>query len=275
LIRFPNCKINLGLNIIRKRNDGYHDLETIFYPVGLKDIIEINRISGADRPGAVRFSSSGLGIDGSPRSNLIVKAFSVLRSDFPDLEAPAIYLHKNIPMGAGLGGGSADGAFALMMLNEMFSLGLTHDKLIAYAAKLGSDCPFFILNTPCFGSGRGEILEPIDLDLSAYAFVLVHPGIHISTAAAFSGIRPAVPALSVKEIIRQPINTWKDQLVNDFEPTVFRQYPEMQEIKNALYNAGAVYSSMTGSGSCVYAFFSREQMPALSFKDNYRIYRIF
>jgi 4-diphosphocytidyl-2-C-methyl-D-erythritol kinase len=250
MISFPNCKINLGLRILRKRNDGYHDLETVFYPLLHYDIIEL--IHGTDD---LVFSGSGLRVAGEPANNLCYRAIQLLKKDFPELPAMRMHLHKNIPMGAGLGGGSADGAFTLQLINQKFRLGLSREQLLNYALELGSDCPFFIINKPCVAYGRGEQLQEIAVDLSDYGILLVHPGIHVNTAEAFSGINPAVPVKSVKEIIQQPINTWKGDLVNDFETTVFSKYPEIKSIKEALYSKGAVYASMSGSGSTVYGLF--------------------
>ena len=187
MVSFPNCKINLGLNIVNKRNDGYHDFETVFFPIHLKDALEIIEKEKFE------FSTSGLPIEGEPEKNLCIKAYQLLKKDFPQLPAVQMHLHKAIPMGAGLGGGSADGAFTLKLLNKKFDLSLSEKQLINYSLQLGSDCPFFILNKPCFATGRGEILEQIDLDLSEYKILIVHPAIHISTAWAFSTIKPLKP----------------------------------------------------------------------------------
>jgi 4-diphosphocytidyl-2-C-methyl-D-erythritol kinase len=219
MVVFPNCKINLGLNISGKRSDGYHDLETFFYPVQLKDAIEVIESS------SFQFSTSGLTIDGDNQKNLCVKAWHLLKKDLPHLPAIQMHLHKAIPMGAGLGGGSADGAFTLKLLNKKFDLRFTEKQLIDHSLQLGSDCPFFIINKPCYATGRGEDLEQIYLDLNNYKIVIVHPGIHISTAWAFENITPQKPTRSVKDIIQQPIETWKNDLKNDFEEPVFTKYP--------------------------------------------------
>lgn len=269
MIVFPNCKINLGLNILGKRNDGYHDLETIFYPVPLTDALEIIENKQPGKNPVLPFTSSGLPIAGKPASNLCVKAYRLLKKDFPGLPAVLIHLHKIIPSGAGLGGGSADGAFALKMLNEMFELGLSTEQLIKYALQLGSDCPFFIINKPCFATGRGEVLEEISLDLSAYKMVIVNPGIHIDTGRAFLHLTPALPKRSVKEIIAGPIESWKDDLKNDFEKPVFPQHREIADIKDSLYLKGAIYASMSGSGSTVFGFFPKEKELQLSFPASY------
>lgn len=274
MVVFPNCKINLGLNIIRKRNDGYHDLETVFYPVPLTDALEVVReLSTVDgQRSTVNFTSTGLTINGTENDNLCVKAYQLLKQDFPDLPSIKMHLHKVIPMGAGLGGGSADGAFALQLLNNKFQLQLTTEQLITYALQLGSDCPFFIINKPCFATSRGEIMQPIDLDLSDYKIVLVNPQIHIGTGWAFSNIAPQVPATSIQEIIQQPVITWKDVLVNDFQTPAIQQYPAIGEAIHQLYQQGAVYSAMTGSGSTVFGLFEKNTKPRLTFPENYFVY---
>lgn len=284
MLAFPNCKINLGLNITRKRSDGYHDLETVFYPVQLKDALEIIRQPSTDnyQPSTVNqqlslvnFSVSGLVINGPENDNLCIKAYQLLQQDFPDLPRIKMHLHKAIPMGAGLGGGSADGAFALQLLNDKFQLKLTSGQLANYALQLGSDCPFFILNKPCFATGRGEIMQPINLDLSAYQIVVINPKIHIGTAWAFGNIVPQTPQQSIKQIIELPIPTWREKLVNDFEKPAIKQYPEIGNIKELLYQYGAVYSSMTGSGSTVYGLFDIQKKIQFSFPKNYFIFSTF
>ncbi|GGA94308.1 4-(cytidine 5'-diphospho)-2-C-methyl-D-erythritol kinase [Puia dinghuensis] len=266
MVLFPNCKINLGLYVLYKRADGYHDLSTVFYPLPVKDVLEIIRSD------TNQFTAYGIPIPGDPTANLCEKAYQLLRKDFPTLPPVHIHLYKNIPIGAGLGGGSADGAFTLLGLNSTFQLGLSPDQLIDYAAQLGSDCPFFILNKPCLGGGRGEQLQPITLDLSAYSFVLVNPGIHISTAQAFSLCTPDDAILPIEDIISQPVHTWKEQLHNDFEFPVFQLHPELREIKTTLYAHGALYASLTGSGSSFYGIFEKHNTPTtLPLSWNYRI----
>lgn len=257
MVNFPNCKINLGLNIIRKREDGYHDLETVFYPISITDALEIITAEKATAKTDIEFSSSGLQIDGSIENNLCIKAYRLLKKDFPELPDIKMHLHKAIPMGAGLGGGSADAAFALLLLNDKFNLNISTDQLINYSLQLGSDCPFFIINKPCFATGRGEVLEEISLDLSKYKLVIVNLGIHISTGWAFSQIAPTQPAIFIKEIIQQPVETWKDNLVNDFEAPVLSHYPELKELKDKLYQSGALYASISGSGSTFYGIFNK------------------
>jgi 4-diphosphocytidyl-2-C-methyl-D-erythritol kinase len=269
MIVFPNCKINLGLNILRKRAEGYHDLETIFYPIPLTDVLEITEYNQPPSNFAIPFTISGLKIQGEASSNICIKAFRLLKREFPRMPFVQIHLHKVIPSGAGLGGGSADAAFTLKLLNEKFNLGISIQQLKEYAAELGSDCPFFILNKPCFAAGRGELLEEIEVNLSAYKFVIVNPGIHIDTGRAFLNIKPSIPEKSIKEIIAGPIERWKDELTNDFEKTLFKKHYEIVDIKDELYRRGAVYASMSGSGSTVYGIFPREKMLALSFPAHY------
>jgi 4-diphosphocytidyl-2-C-methyl-D-erythritol kinase len=256
LVVFPNCKINLGLNIIAKRADGFHDLETVFYPIAIKDVLEVVQQSTASVD--VEFTATGLPVAGAAADNLCVKAYHLLKKDFSSLPSIKMHLHKVIPMGAGLGGGSADGAFALAMLNRKFQLGLSNDQLIGYALQLGSDCPFFISNEPCFAVGRGEKLAPIAIDLSGYRIVVTNPGIHVNTGWAFSQVRPTKPQRQLRDVIHQPMVTWKDELINDFEEAVFGAHPEIKAIKENLYAQGAVYASMTGSGSAVYGIFEKD-----------------
>ncbi len=263
MVLFPNCKLNLGLNIIGKRTDGYHELETVFYPLHLNDVIEV-----IENP-AFHFSTSGFNIDGDDETNLCIKAYQLLKNDFPSLPPVQMHLHKAIPVGAGLGGGSADGAFTLTLLNKKFDLGLSEKQLADYSLQLGSDCPFFIINKPCFATGRGEMLERIHVDLTNYKILLVHPGIHVSTTWAFSKIDPCRSPVSIPEIIQQPIHTWKKDLKNDFEEPVFNKYPDIKNIKEKLYNGGAIYASMSGSGSTVYGIFKKEKDISISFPKNY------
>lgn len=253
MVVFPNAKINLGLNIVEKRSDGYHNLETVFYPIGINDIVEITTNDGT----GVAFTSSGLSVDVGTSDNLCVKAYDLLKQDF-DLPPVKIHLHKLIPMGAGLGGGSADAAFVLQAVNNKFNLQISQTKMVEYALTLGSDCPFFIINKPCYAAGRGEVIEEIQLNLKGYKILLINPGIHISTATAFSKIIPYKPTRSVKVIVNNPIETWKDNLKNDFEFSAFSGYPEIKNIKEYLYSQGAVYASMTGTGSTVYGIFRND-----------------
>jgi len=272
VIAFPNCKINLGLNILHKRNDGYHDLETVFYPLMLCDateVVEMPRQTNIRQRSLVQLSTSGEAIDGVPEENLCIKAYSQLKNKFPQLPPVLMHLHKSIPPGSGLGGGSSDAAFTLRLLNDKFQLGLTIEQLLDQALLLGSDCPFFIVNKPCFATGRGEFLERVTVDLSAYKIVLVIPPVHIKTAEAFSSVNPTLPSESIKEIIKQPIETWAQKLKNDFEQSVFTRYPEIGNIKDQLYKAGAIYSSLSGSGSAAYGIFRGDDTPDLSFGPRY------
>lgn len=263
MIVFPNCKINLGLHITRKRGDGYHDLETVFYPVPVRDALEIVK---AD---TMQFSTSGIPV---PGENLCLKAYELLKKDYPQLPPIAMHLHKKIPLGAGLGGGSADGAFTLRLLNDKFHLELSQQQLLDYALLLGSDCPFFIINQPCLATGRGEQLTPVTIDLTSYAILLVHPGIHINTGSAFSQVEPVMPPMPVDKIIQQPVNTWRGLLKNDFERPVCAQHPEMAAIKDKLYQSGALYASMSGSGSCFFGIF--EKIPVIEWPANYAVFPI-
>jgi 4-diphosphocytidyl-2-C-methyl-D-erythritol kinase len=280
VVVFPNCKINLGLHVVRKREDGYHDLETIFYPLPLRDALEVVRRETANVKreipdnGTVSLQMSGLTVQGKPEDNLCIKAYNLLKKDHTQLAGIELYLHKAIPMGAGLGGGSADGAFTLQALNDKFQLNLSSEQLLDYALQLGSDCPFFIINKPCYATGRGELLQSIQLDLSAYSFLVVHPGVHINTGWAFSQLTPAPSPQPLPEIIQQPVASWRNSLTNDFEAPVCKHHPYLQAIKDALYEAGALYASMTGSGSCFYGIFPKNQLPALQWPSQYAVFEL-
>jgi 4-diphosphocytidyl-2-C-methyl-D-erythritol kinase len=267
MLVFPNAKINIGLYITDKRQDGYHNLQTLFYPVDFKDMLEI--IDHPDGKEDIILSQSGLAINGSSEQNLCIKAYRMLKTKFPDLPPIKLYLHKQIPMGAGLGGGSSDGAFMLQMLNNKFKLGIKQDLLLDYALQLGSDAPFFIYNKPCIASGRGEQLQPISLDLSPYTILIVNPGIHVSTAQAFSWIHPQQPKLNLSAIATIPVSDWKLYFKNDFEAPVSAQYPEIAYLKSLLYEKGAIYASMSGSGSTVYGLFEKNMHMDFNFPDHY------
>lgn len=251
MICFPNAKINLGLNIVSKRSDGYHNLETIFYPVPIKDALEI---IVRDYQAEDSFIEAGIKVDSLPESNLVMKALRLMREqyDIPFLE---IHLLKKIPFGAGLGGGSADASFMLKLLNSTFELRVSDDDLAKMAVKLGADCPFFIYNKPMFATGIGEIFEPVELSLKGYQFLLVKPNIHVSTKDAFALIKPKHPEVSLRDITKYPIEEWKGVMVNDFEKSVFEKHPTISDIKQSFYNQGALYASMSGSGSSVFGIF--------------------
>lgn len=263
MLSFPNAKINLGLNIVDKRSDGFHNIESVFYPVGWCDALEIIRATNFS------FSSTGLEIPGNLKNNLIIKAFDLL-DELITIQTKknngkknaksqiAIHLHKVLPMGAGIGGGSADGAFALKMINEIFELELNTEQLQDFASRLGSDCPFFIENTPKFCFEKGNKFEEIDLSLQGKYILLVNPQIHISTAEAYSGVLPKKPLISIQEILKSPISEWKGVLLNDFEEKIIKNYPKIGQIKSHLYDLGASYASMTGSGSTVFGILSKE-----------------
>ena len=257
MVTFPNAKINLGLDVVSKRPDGYHNLETVFYPIPLEDVLEITTVKDANAPDFT-FTMHNAVFDGDNNDNLVVKAYKILAADhkLPKVE---MALYKNIPTGAGLGGGSADAAFALKMLNEIAGLALSDDILEEYAAQIGADCAFFIRNTPAYATGIGNILTPTTCNISGYTLVLVKPEIHISTQQAYSLVRPAAPETPLTEIAKLPVEQWKGLMKNDFEKSVFAAHPSMERIKEQLYEIGAVYASMSGSGSSFFGIFKEEQ----------------
>lgn len=248
MILFPPAKINLGLRIVRKRADGYHDLETGLVPVPWRDALEVIESD------TFSFQTSGLPIPGEPPSNLCVRAYRLLQHDF-DLPPVAVHLHKIIPMGAGLGGGSSDAASMLVLLNDLFELALSPSVLEDYAAQLGSDCPFFIAPRPRLASGTGTTLKDLPLDLSGKHLVVVYPNVSVTTAEAYARVVPQQPDSELRDLLTQPIETWKDRVVNDFEASVFQQHPALADIKEQLYRAGAAYASLSGSGSALYGLF--------------------
>lgn len=253
MITFPNAKINLGLNIIEKRPDGYHNLETIFYPINLQDALEVAMRDNDSKEYTLRVCGAGLEID--DEDNLVVKAYKLLKKDHPQMLPIDIHMYKHIPAGAGLGGGSSDAAHMIKLLNEKFLLALSTEQMESYATQIGADCAFFIKNKPVFATGIGNVFEPIELSLKGYHIVLVKPDIFVSTHDAFSQIKPTRPGVSLKEIVKQPIENWKDSMKNDFEESVFLKFPEIAAIKDELYDLGAVYAAMSGSGSSVYGIF--------------------
>lgn len=251
MITFPNAKINIGLNIVNRRSDGYHNLETVFYPVNIKDALE------AVEAETLNFSSSGIEIPGHANENLCLKAYQKLKQDF-GLPPLNIHLHKQIPIGAGLGGGSADAAFFIRLLNEKFNLSLGESGMQNYARELGADCAFFIKNTPVFAFGKGDEFEEVSLDLSSYFLTLVMPPAHVSTGEAYRGVKLSGKQMPLKELIKLPPEEWKYSVKNDFEESVFKNHGLIRGVKAALYEAGALYASMSGSGASVYAIFKNE-----------------
>lgn len=259
MICFPNAKINLGLNVIGKRPDGYHNIETVFYPIPMKDALEI---VAANEP---TFRQTGIQIDAPMEKNLVVKALNRLKTQY-SIPALKIHLLKAIPFGAGLGGGSSDAAFMLKLLNEFCKLNISDNRLEEMAASIGADCPFFIRNTPVFACGTGNIFEMVQLSLKGYYLCLIKPNVAVSTAEAYSLVTPTIPSVSLKDIIKQPVTKWKELMVNDFEKSVFSRYPIVGEIKESLYQHGAVYASMSGSGSSVFGLFNE---PTQGLRDEF------
>jgi 4-diphosphocytidyl-2-C-methyl-D-erythritol kinase len=255
MISFPHAKINLGLSIISKRSDGFHNLETVFYPLPLHEALEI--IPSEDN----RFFQTGLQLPHSKDDNLVKVAYQILKKKYPHIASLEIHLHKSIPVGAGLGGGSSDAAGILIMINNLFDLRIPEKEMKDYALRLGSDCPFFMQNSPCIARGRGEILEPISIDLSAYSILLVHPEISIETSWAYSKVKPRLPEIDLKESILQPVENWVNTIHNDFEMPVFEVYPVLRKIKEKLYASGALYAVMTGSGSTIFGIFRKSELP--------------
>lgn len=268
MVTFPHSKINIGLNVISKRADGYHNIESCFYPIGWKDALEILPST------ELKFNSSGLKIPGTPSSNLCLKAYHLLQNEF-GLSPIQIHLHKVIPMGAGLGGGSSDAAFTLKILNEIFKLQIDKKSLIKYAAQLGSDCAFFIQEKAVLAKERGDVFEPIHLSLKGYFLVTVNPGLHVDTAQTYSSLTPKKPGAALKELLKGPVIEWKRNIKNDFEEPVFKKFPEVKALKNKLYDLGADYASMTGSGSSVYGFFSKKPTLTGNFPAHYQVWEQF
>lgn len=248
MIVFPNAKINIGINITGRRHDGYHNIETIFYPLPIYDALEA--LPGND----LTFQSTGLPIPGKIEDNLCIKGYNLIKKDhnIPPLD---IYLLKHIPIGAGLGGGSANAAFFIKLINRLFNLGLTTADMLDYARQLGADCAFFIESKPVFAFEKGDRFEDIELDLSNYHIVLVMPPAHVSTAEAYRGVRPAPVKQSLKDLIKLPVEEWKNHIRNDFEYSVFKNHPGIRGVKAALYDIGAIYASMSGSGASVFGIF--------------------
>lgn len=255
MICFPNAKINLGLNIIEKRIDGFHNIETVFYPIGWNDALEV--ILSKESKQDFNLHISGLSISGNIEDNLLYKAYQIIKQT-KTVPAIDVYLHKTLPMGAGLGGGSADTAFFINLLNEQFHLNFTETERIDIARQLGSDCAFFIKNTPVYATQKGDVFTDIKLKLSDLYIAVIYPNVHSNTKEAYSLVKPQQPSRSLLEVIKQPISTWKTDLVNDFENSIFSLYPVVEKTKIDLYDLGAVYACMSGSGSAVFGLFEKE-----------------
>ncbi|MBO6033867.1 MAG: 4-(cytidine 5'-diphospho)-2-C-methyl-D-erythritol kinase [Prevotella sp.] len=256
MITFPIAKINLGLNVVEKRPDGYHNLETVFYPVNIQDALEVYEMDEAfPSPYDCDLKVTNIHIEGDEQRNLVVRAYQLLKQDFPTLPRLHAHLYKGIPTQAGMGGGSSDCGYMITLLNQMFHLGLSEAQMIAYAARLGADCAFFIQSQPAYAEGIGEILTPIALDLKGWYIAIVRPAIPVSTKEAFSLITPHHPAKNCRDIVMQPVETWREELTNDFEHSVFTLHPEIGAIKQRLYDLGAVYAAMSGSGSSLFGLF--------------------
>jgi 4-diphosphocytidyl-2-C-methyl-D-erythritol kinase len=269
MITFPIAKINLGLNVVEKRSDGYHNLQTVFYPVPIQDALEV-QVMDEGFPSDVDcdLKTTNIPIEGDEQRNLVVRAYQLLKGDFPTLPRIHTHLWKGIPTQAGMGGGSSDCAYMIRLLNDLFALGLSDEQMIGYAARLGADCPFFIVSHPCYAEGIGERLQPVSLDLSGWHIGIVRPDIPVPTKEAFSRIRPHYPAKNCRDVVLQPVDTWKNDLVNDFEESVFALHPEIGQVKEQLYNMGATYAAMSGSGSALFGLFQeRPDMLRQTFPD--------
>ena len=257
MIVYPNAKINIGLNVVEKRKDGYHNIETVFYPIKLMDALEITASENYEQNCTLKVTGEIL--PGRPSDNLVVKAYNQLKSMFPDKIKPIdVHLHKHIPTGAGLGGGSSDAAFTIKALNDKFDLRLNEEDMETVASKIGADCPFFIKNKPVFAQGIGDVFSEIEMSLKGKFILLVKPNIGVSTSDAYSLIKPHKPEIPLKEILKKPLKEWKENVVNDFEYSVFAKYPEIAAIKDRLYDLGAIYASMSGSGAAVYGIFKKQ-----------------
>ncbi len=268
VIVFSNSKINLGLYILNKRPDGYHDISTVFYPIMWKDIIEI--IPDFNHQNQINITNYGISLNIPIQENIIFKAYQLLLQRFKDLPSLNVYLYKQVPFGAGLGGGSANAAFFLKSCNTLLNLNLSKEELKSIAASLGADCAFFIENTPCLASGKGDILTPIKLHLSSYYIYVIYPNIMISTKEAYQNITPKNKDIDLQKILQLPIEWWKENLNNDFEEGLFKQYPILSEIKQKMYEQGALYASMSGSGSALFGIFKKK--PSIKINPDYKTY---
>lgn len=259
MITFPVAKINLGLNVVEKRADGYHNLQTVFYPVPIMDALEIVPMSdGFPSDVDCDLKVTNITIEGDEQRNLVVRAYHLLKADYPELPRVHAHLWKGIPTQAGMGGGSSDCGYMIRLLNETFDMGLSSEQMQQYAARLGADCAFFIESSACYAEGIGERLQPIDLDLSGWHIGVVRPDIPVPTKEAFSRIHPHYPALNCRDVVKQPVETWRDRLTNDFEESVFALHPEIGAVKEQLYKIGATYAAMSGSGSALFGLFKDE-----------------
>ena len=259
MITFPVAKINLGLNVVGKRADGYHNLQTVFYPVPIMDALEIVPMSdGFPSDVDCDLKVTNITIEGDEQRNLVVRAYHLLKADYPELPRVHAHLWKGIPTQAGMGGGSSDCGYMIRLLNETFDMGLSSEQMQQYAARLGADCAFFIESRACYAEGIGERLQPIDLDLSGWHIGVVRPDIPVPTKEAFSRIHPHYPALNCRDVVKQPVETWRDRLTNDFEESVFVLHPEIGAVKEQLYKMGATYAAMSGSGSALFGLFKDE-----------------
>lgn len=259
MITFPVAKINLGLNVVEKRADGYHNLQTVFYPVPIMDALEIVPMSdGFPSDVDCDLKVTNITIEGDEQRNLVVRAYHLLKADHPELPRVHAHLWKGIPTQAGMGGGSSDCGYMIRLLNETFDMGLSSEQMQQYAARLGADCAFFIESRACYAEGIGERLQPIDLDLSGWHVGVVRPDIPVPTKEAFSRIHPHYPALNCRDVVKQPVETWRDRLTNDFEESVFVLHPEIGAVKEQLYKMGATYAAMSGSGSALFGLFKDE-----------------
>ena len=264
MITYPIAKINLGLNVVERRPDGYHNLETVFYPVPLKDALEV-QVMDAGFPSDVDcdLKVTNIAIDGDEQRNLVVRAYQLLKQDFPTLPRIHAHLWKGIPTQAGMGGGSSDCAYMIRLLNDLFSLQLSDEQMIGYATRLGADCAFFIKSTPCYAEGIGEQLQPVEFNLQGWYLGVVRPDIPVPTREAFALITPHYPQKNCRLVVSQPVETWRNELVNDFEQSVFALRPELAQVKQQLYDMGAAYAAMSGSGSALFGLF-KEQPVCLS-----------
>ena len=274
MICFPNAKINLGLNITEKRSDGFHNIETLFYPIQWCDALEcVENTDFQKGEEKIKLSLTGINVGPNPQNNLVVRAYHLLDEKFK-LPAVKAHLHKVIPMGAGLGGGSSDAAFFIKLLNEKFQLEIPVTDQLNFAKQLGSDCAFFIENKPVFASEKGDVFSPAKTDLGKYSIVVVYPAIHSNTAEAYKGVKPVKPKESIKKIVSRNSNSWKGKLLNDFEKSLFTQYPTLEKIKNKFYDEGAIYASMSGSGSAMFGIFEKSiDVSEFNFPSNYLIWK--